>query len=141
MISGCAIGPFHGSDKNYRSGNWWGYADTEEAADWESRQLAMKKLEQQPIDGTAVEGYRGVIANLTNDRINVKVVGPETKSYFLERRSAKDRQTLEYDRLVPGDYTAYAYKRGRQTGTWAFRVGAEEKRYLGEKLHWYLVVQ
>ena len=136
---GCAPTLLGVNEKSYLAGNMRYYGV---GADDLNRnivgRLAINKLVNQPVQTTASpegvpQGYLGVVANL--DRyyaVNIKIEGPEVKSYYLEPGKSEE------DYLIPGTYVATAYRGSSVVGRWVFHSEPQEKRFNGRKVHWYL---
>lgn len=146
LITGCA--PYFGNAKQYEAEEWYGFGTAGEVKrlkdgklDTRSRELALKKLESQPVQ-TKVEngvqqGYRGKVFNADPKRIvTIQIVGPETKSYTLTPLSGEDN---EY--LLPGDYIATTFIRGKKHSDWKFAVGVPQYRFMGQQVHWGIVFE
>jgi hypothetical protein len=99
----------------------------------QEQELALKKLERQPVFADRVNGYKGIVANLNQYMVvNTIIIGKmERKGYALA-----PGQWVE-DYLVPGEYTAVSYHGNREVGRWTFRVGEQIQNYMGQKVHWY----
>ncbi|MDD5071286.1 MAG: hypothetical protein PHQ42_00955 [Patescibacteria group bacterium] len=98
----------------------------------QEQELALTKLENQPVLAHRVNGYKGIVANLNQYLvINTIITGPEKRSYALA-----PGQWVE-DYLVSGEYTAISYHGNREVGRWTFPVGVQIQNYMGQKVHWY----
>lgn len=132
VVSGCP-GPHYGSIRNYDSGNWWGWSSQDEALDYKSQQLAFKKMEASDVKGDSVQGYEGIVSNESRSKININIVGPEKRSFFMEGGGKK------YVRLVPGKYVANFFKAEKLVYSEAFTVGPRENMYKDENVAWFVI--
>ncbi|MCL5004648.1 MAG: hypothetical protein M1170_01735 [Patescibacteria group bacterium] len=146
LVVGCAA--HFGNEAQYEKGDWYFLAGSQEVAKIQSDKaslahnktvsaMAIDKLKSQPIEtkivNGATQGYKGIIHNLSYERANIIITGPEKKSYFL---GAKEK--IE-DFLLPGKYCAETYVGGRKMGKgWIFSVGVPQYNYLGHNVHWYV---
>ncbi len=134
LMGGC--GGFR-NEAQYNRGDWDFWMNSQEVAQFQRDQLALKKLKSQPvltknIDGV-FQGYKGLVANLDNyRRVNIQIVGPEKKNYFLGPGQQKE------DYLIQGGYTATARIGGAVVGIWKFTVGVDLYWYMNQQMHWYV---
>lgn len=130
VFSGCA---FYGNKAQYDKGDWYGITTSSEVTRIEQGKLALEKLKSQPIKADSIQGYEGLIANLSRHNLyNFVISGPETKSFLL-----KSGESVT-DKLIPGTYVLTVYRHGHQIGApWVFHVNAQQHYYQGTKYHWY----
>ena len=145
FVSGCAL---YGNEAQYEKGDWHGVTGSQEVAKIQRDkhalvkkkvvdQMALDKLMSQPVDAKivngAVQGYKGVIQNLSRERVNVIIEGPETQSFFLRPGEKVDAF------LLPGSYYATTYLGNRLADKgWSFPVGVQKYTYQGKQVHWYV---
>jgi hypothetical protein len=131
LLSGCA---YFGNEEQYNNGNWHFLASSGEVARIKQDKLALKKLEQTPVlTGTRQNlGYEGIVKNYTKEIIDVKVVGPEKKSWNL----GPYEEAIGY--LIPGEYERTIICRGKLVLMEAFTVGGELHDFRGRNYHWYI---
>lgn len=146
VLSGCAA--HFGNEAQYDKGDWYLLAGSQEVAKIQRDKaslaynktvsiMAVEKLKAQSVDIKVVsgvsQGYKGFVHNLSYERAQIIIKGPETKSYFL---GAKEKVE---DYLLPGKYCAETYVSGKKIGKgWSFSVGLPQYNYLGHTAHWYV---
>ncbi|MFH1254990.1 MAG: hypothetical protein V1667_00755 [bacterium] len=134
LASGCAS---FGNEAQYdKEGDWWGAASPETVAQIQRDKLALKKLAAEPVQGNAVQGYEGVVANFSNRLRNFYISGPESKSFLLGNRA--NANWRENTLLLPGVYSYTVMDGSVVVGTGMFRVGPQRSTFLGEKFHWFV---
>jgi hypothetical protein len=136
LISGCHA--FFGNEAQYKDGDWYLFAGSQEVARIRQDKLAIDKLNSRPPqtsekDGV-FQGYLGVVANLSRYvTYNFHLIGPEKKAYML----GPGQQVR--DHLIPGMYIARIFLNGREIGQpRSFRVGPQQHYFMGEWTHWYV---
>ncbi len=135
LASGCAS---FGNEAQYdEKGDWWGAASPETVARIQRDKLALKKLAAEPVQGDAVQGYQGVVANFSNHLRNFYISGPESKSFLLGSR-ANTTNWRENALLLPGVYSYTVMDGSVVVGTGMFQVGPQRSRFIGEKVHWFV---
>ncbi len=98
-------------------------------------QLALDKLASSPVIANPINGYKGVILNLSRaSRCNFVIQDAnydfEPESFFLEPGSKEECY------LIPGDYICSVYIMGSLVGEHRFNVSSQLKKVLGERVHW-----
>lgn len=142
---GCAM---FGSERDYDRGEWHLYASSKEVSQIKRDkdalvkqrfydQMVLDKLASQPADtktiNGATQGYKGIVHNLSRERANIVIEGPETQSFFL----SPGEMTEAF--LLPGNYYAVTYLGNRPADKgWNFSVGAEKYTYQRKQVHWYV---
>lgn len=160
LLTGC-VGPWYGSKKQYDSGNWHFLANNRDVQQRSQQQLAMEKLQAQPVitgtmtatgvvanpvasGKTASAGYKGIVVNNSSSRsysfsIRGEVGGIEDKDYYL---GPGQRALDEECYLLPGKYTVTIHDGGYQIGRpQVIDVGPRIKLFQNEKCHWYAVAK
>lgn len=146
FANGCAA--YFGNEAQYKDGEWNFLASSQEVARIQRDkvaleqqkvydQLAVEKLKSQPADikvaNGAVQGFKGIVQNLSQRRANIVLQGPETQSFFL--RPGEKIETF----LLPGSYYAMTYLGNRPADNGRFfTVGAPKYVYQGKEVHWYV---
>lgn len=132
LLTGCASFGDHG---DWERGDWYGFARPDTVARMEQDKLALKKLESLPADAHPVQGYRGVIkSNAGSDILQVKLEGPENKSFFLNPGD----QAIDY--LIPGNYKRTLIRNDKIFASQNFIVGAQKHYFAGGEYHWVIIV-
>ncbi len=128
-FTGCAS---FGEKKDYNEGDWYGLAGPDTVARIEQDKLALEKLRKSDIVSDPVLGYKGVVKNFSTNRYTFKLIGPETKSYFL----SPGEKTEDY--LIPGDYAFTIKKGGKKVGWGSFKVGPQIQVFENINYHWFV---
>ncbi len=144
VLNGC--GAMYGNEQEYWDGDFYNFADPDELAEIQNdrisimeRKMALAKLRTITPDVKSVNGvshgFRGVIVNFSRKRLNVKVRGPEKKSYFM----GPGERVVDY--LVPGSYKRTLFERGKEIATQNFVVSNQQHSFQGALYHWYIYLE
>jgi hypothetical protein len=130
FLSGCA---FFGNEEQYDKGEWHFLTGSNEVARIKQDKLGIKKLEQTPafLGPEQNIGYLGYVKNYTNEIVDIKVSGPETKSWHFSNAGEVP------DYLIPGEYHCSITCRGKVVNSSTFHVGPQLKDFDYRKCHWY----
>jgi len=130
FLTSCA---FFGNEEQFDKGEWHFVAGSREVARIKQDKLALKKLEQTPalIGSEENLGYLGYVKNYTNEIVDIKVSGPETKSWHFSNTGEVS------DHLIPGRYHCTITYKGKIVSESNFNVSSQLKEFDYKKCHWY----